>query len=197
MAVSRAGLIVPDQDTELGLPWFYPSAQTLREQERLLRARFFLVKIAGNGQAWRCKGCHGQHRYLTLRCIERPFSGLTRGLYAFWKTVGAYGGQRYLSPSERSRYAALEEMFGPARRLPDFSSAHPITARTLETGERDADYGALSLAAPRLSASALGVVEVIDQLRAYRFVERINATGIKPRFILEGVDDGKLQRTVR
>lgn len=192
MAVSPAGLIVPDELTELALPWFYPSATTLAEQERLLRARYFLVRVAGNGQNWRCTSCSGHHRYLTLRCVERPFSGLTRGLYAYWKTTGAYGGERYLSPSEQSRVAALGEMFGPARGLPDFAASHPRTARTLETGAREADYGAVPLAAARLTASALGVVEIVDREKARRLVLRINASGIKPKFRIEGVDDGDL-----
>ena len=196
MAVSPAGLIVPDETVELAVPWFYPSAATIAEQERMLRARFFLVKIAGNGQAWRCKGCKGQHRYLTLRCIERPFSGLTRGLYAYWKTLGAYGGERYLSPSERSRMTALSELFGPAKGIPDLASAHPITAKTLGIGSNEADYGAVTLASPTLTASALGVVEIVDREKARRLCERINATGLKPAFRIEGVDDGDLSRPV-
>lgn len=177
-------------ESPLVLPWFIPSAATVREQERILRGRFFLVKIAGNGEVWRCRRCGGKHRYLTLMCVEQPFSGLTRGLFAYWKTVGAHKAQAYLTPAERARYAELERMFGPAARgLPDFAAAHPQTARGVGTAERDADMGAISLVATDPSATALGMVEVISRDKAARLVERINARGLKPPLLVEGIND--------
>lgn len=175
---------------EIALPWFLPSAETMAEQERLLAGRFFLVKIAGNGEVWRCRRCGGKHRYLTLMCVEQPFSGLTRGLYAYYRTVGVHGAMNYLTPAERSRYAELARMFGPLD-TPDLATSHPLMARSMGTGERDADLGALSFTATEPSSTALGLVERISRDKAARLAARINSRGIKPPFVLEGLNDGE------
>lgn len=172
----------------IALPhWMMTEAQE-REQRKILAGRFFLVRIAGNGDVWRCRRCRGKHRYLTLNCIEEPFSGLTRGLYAYYRTVGVHGAEAYLSPAERARYAALGRMFGPMN-LPDVATSHPLLARRIGTAERDADLGAMTFTATEPSSTALGLVEVIPREKAERLARRINMRGIKPPFVLEGVDE--------
>lgn len=170
-----------------------PSDEAYREQQRILAGRYFLVKIAGNGDVWRCRRCGGKHRYLTLMCVEQPFSGLTRGLYAYYRTVGVYGAESYLSPVERARYAELRRLFGDA---PDIATSHPEFARQVGTADRDADVGAFTFTATEPSATALGLVEKIDRDKASRLVARINGRGLKPPLIVEGINDGNayLQR---
>lgn len=175
----------------LALPeWMVTEAQAL-EQRRILAGRWFLVKIAGNGEVWRCKRCQGKHRYLTLMCVEQPFSGLTRGLYAYVKTIGMHGAEAYLSPAERARYRRLEHLLGPSGGAPDVASSHPLLARRFGTAERDADVGAFTFTAREPSADALGIVEPISRAKAADLARRINLRGVKPAFILEGVNDGE------
>lgn len=170
-------------------PWLQTEEQE-REKHKILASRFFLVKIGGNGDVWRCRNCKGKHRYLTLMCVEQPFSGLSRGLYAYYRTVGVHGAESYLSPSERARYRRLAEAFGPLN-VPDVASSHPQMARSIGTAERDADVGALSFVATVPSSTALGLVEPIDREKARRLAARINMRGIKPAFTLEGLNDGE------
>lgn len=174
-------------DTQ-ALPWFYPDAETEAERERILRSRFFLVRIGGNGDVWRCRRCQGRHDYLTLMCVPQPFSGLGRGLYAYWKTVGAAGRLDDLRPSDRARLADLDRAFGPAAGLPDLQTSHPETARTLAVDERDADLGAYSFVASVQTSTALGVVEPITKAEAARFVRRINLRGLKPPLVVPGLE---------
>ena len=183
-------LTVADRQ-ELILPSWIMTQEQVKERERILAGRFFLVKIAGNGLNWRCSttkygGCGGYHRYLTLRCVEQPFNGLSQGLWAYWKTVGAYGARQHLSLRERARFDALGKMLGS---MPDLAESHPMTARRVGTGEHDADFGAYTFTASELSAHALGVMEVIDRDKAARLARRINMRGIKPPFVLEGLRD--------
>jgi hypothetical protein len=171
------------------LPWFYPDAETEAERDRILRSRFFLVRIGGNGDVWRCRRCHGRHPYLTLMCVPQPFSGLGRGLYAYWKTVGAAAALTDLTPSERARLADLDRAFGPGAGLADLATSHPETARAVGTAERDADLGAYSFVASVQSSTALGVVEPITRAEAARFVRRINLRGIKPPLVVPGLEE--------
>jgi hypothetical protein len=180
-ASNRQGIVLP--------PWMMTREQE-KEQRRILAGRYFLVKIAGNGDVWRCRHCKGKHRYLTLMCVEQPFSGLTRGLFAYYKTVGMHGAQAYLSPVERARYAALSKMFRPLDGAPDIATAHPQFARHVNTAERDADVGAFTFVATEPSSTALGLVEPVSRDKAARLVARINARGIKPPLVVEGLNDG-------
>lgn len=113
---------------------------------------------------------------------------MTRGLWAYWKTVGVHGAEQHLPPSERSRLKDLDQVFGPASGLPDLASMHPGVVRGLAIRPQDADIGAYSMAAPSLDAHALGVLEPIPVTLAQRYGRRINMRGIKPAFTLEGVD---------
>lgn len=179
--------ILTPEAPEIALPWFYPSEETEAEQERILKSRFFLVRIAGNGDVWRCGRCGGKHEYLTLMCVPQPFSGLSRGLFAYWKTVGAHGAEQHLPPAERSRLKDLDRMFAATNGLPDLATSHPETVRSLQVAERDADIGAYSFVAVKPGPTALGLVEPIARVRALKLAERINLRGIKPAFVLEGV----------
>lgn len=181
--------IATPERSGLVLPWWIPSPEQEAERRRILASRFFLVKIGGNGDVWRCRNCKGKHRYLTLMCVEQPFSGLTRGLYAYYRTVGIHGAESYLSQAEQRRYKRLKEAFGPLN-APDVASSHPQMARSIGTAERDADVGAFTFVATVPSSTALGLVEPIDRDKAARLARRINMRGIKPAFVLEGLTDG-------
>jgi hypothetical protein len=187
LPASEPRVLVPET-ADILLPWFYPSAESEAEQQRILASRFYLVKIAGNGDVWRCRRCHGKHDFLTLMCVPQPWSGLSRGLFAYWKTVGAHDAARHMPPSERSRLRELDRLFGPAAGLPDFASAHPETARGVGTSQYDADLGAYTFVASEPSATALGLVVPITAEEARKYGRRINMRGIKPPFSLEGVD---------
>ncbi len=176
-------LVCSTRMNDLLLPWWLPSQKTIDEREKILAGKFFLVRIAGNdsfGDPMVCvgadgvSGCGKKHKYLTLRCIEQPFSGLTGGLYAYWKTVGDTGASELLSPAQKSRYDAISRLFGPQ---PDLATSHPRTSQLLGTGPRDIDAGAL----------ALGVLEPISRAKAIEYARAINMRGIKPPFTLPGV----------
>jgi hypothetical protein len=162
----------------LMLPWWMPSPEAQLERERILASRYFLVKIAGNGDVWRCKRCHAKHRYLTLGCVEQPFSGLTGGLWAYYRTVGLHGAEAFMSPGERARYARMRELLGAVGRAPDLATSHPQMARAIATPEGDADIGAV----------ALGLLEPIDRRKAQQLANAINARGVKPPFRLVGLN---------
>ena len=185
------GIVTPPEPSVL-LPWFYPDADTERERERILRGRYFLVKTQGLGLPWKCSpkkgGCGGVHPYLTLRCVPRPFSGLTRGLFALWQSVANYGQEHHLSPANQSRFRDLGRIFDPVKGLPDLASAHPETARSLGAHPGDVDMGGYSFVAMDASNAALGVVEVLTPSEAQRWGRKINLRGIRPAFTLEGVD---------
>lgn len=146
----------------LVLPDWMLSEQQACEVDRLLASEWFLVRIAGNGEVWRCGRCSCKHDYLSYFCVSRPWNGLTRGLYAYWKTVGTHGVASYLPPAEQARISRLSGFFGA---MPDLATSHPQMARALSTGERDIN----------LSAQALGVLEPITPEEARRFATLINA----------------------
>lgn len=187
----RTPLYLPNGDT-IARPDWMPTPEEEAERERILASQFYLVKIGGNGDVWRCRNCGGKHRYLTLRCIEQPWSGLTHGLYAYYKTVGAYGVESFMQPKEKARYDRLGAMFGETAALPDLASAHPQTVRaTIQRTEQDADIGAYSFVARELSAHALGVLEPITRDVARRLVRRINTTGLRPPLDVPGLFPGE------
>lgn len=150
-------LIVPD--------WLIAQEQEAKEIDRLLSSQWFLVRISGNGEVWRCSRCGCKHDFLTRFCVSRPWNGLTRGLWAYYKTVGAHGVEPFLPPAERARIANLGRMFGSLATAPDAATGHAQMARMLSTGERDVNIG----------AQALGVLEPITEAEARRFATLINA----------------------
>jgi len=177
-------LTLPTLGKAIPRPWFLPSAETLAEQHRILSATYFLVRIRGNGsigEALICGGCGRKHDYLTLRCVEQPFSGLTGGLLAYYRAVADNGLLDALSPSERMRMDAINRglrggIGGLLSGLPDLSTRHPEMAKSMQLGSRDA----------QLAAVALGVCEPIPPTLARKYAQRINARGIKPPFTLPG-----------
>lgn len=182
-------LFLPTLGKAIPRPWFLPSAETLAEQTRILESTYFLVRIRGNGgigEALVCDprkgGCGQKHDYITLRCVEQPFSGITGGLLAYYRAVGDNGLSDALSPHERLRLDAIRSRLGEAGSLlgslPDLSAHHPETARGMNVGPRDA----------QLAAVALGVLEPIPGSLARRYRDRINARGIRPKFTLPGME---------
>lgn len=183
-------LVVPERNG-FTLPAWMLTHEQIRERERILRGRFFLVRTAGLGERWRCRNCGGHHRYLTDLCVERPWNGLTQGLYAYVKTIGAFGAERYLDPAARARVGMIRHMLGSVGDAPDLASSHPRLAQSLGTATRDADLAAFTFTATEPSEVALGLVEPISREKAARLVARINARGRKPALILEGLRDGE------
>lgn len=153
------------------LPSFIPSPEAVEERNRILSSRYFLVKIAGNGDVWRCKRCHAKHRYLTLMCIEQPFNGLSGGLYAYWKTVKDEGLLSAMTPAQRARFERLSATFG---NQPNLVESHPETVRSMGMSERDLEVGAY----------ALGILEPITEQKAKQLAAAINRRGIKPQFVI-------------
>lgn len=168
---------------EVEMPWFMPTPEQIAERDRILRSQFFLVRTSANagiGETLRCRSCKAVHRYLTLLCVERPFSGLTGGIYAYYQTMGISGAIDSLTPVQRARLDRMVELISD--RTPngaDLATGHPRTAASIGVAERDAELGAI----------ALGVVEPISKARARQYVDRINARGCRPKLIVEGLED--------
>jgi hypothetical protein len=158
-------------DWSVGTP---EQAEAMRlERERLLGSQYFLVRISGQWDRWRCRNCGGKHPYLTLRCIEQPFSGLTGGLYAVWHHVGANGILPTLSPAQRAKFDRLAGIFAGV----DLSRSHPRTAQAMGVAERDAELGAI----------ALGILEPLSRASAQALVKRINVA-LKPPLVVPGLE---------
>ncbi len=151
-----------------------PTQEQIKERDRLLASQYFLVKMAGEGEVPRCRGCGGKHRYLTLGCIEQPFSGLTHGVYAYWYSMGASGAVHYLSFKQRIQYDRMSKLFKGR----DLASSHPQMAAKLGLSEGDAIMGGL----------ALGVLEPISKRVAQQLQTRINSKGIWPPLRLPGLE---------
>lgn len=173
----NAVVAVPGTDRAIELPWFVPTPSALKARDRLLAGQFFLVNIAKGsaGEIWRCRRCKGKHRYLTLFCVEQPFSGLSGGLYAYWHTIGANGAGAFLSETEARRLKLIADRIGGGRA--DLGASHPETARRVGTAPNDADMGAL----------ALGVLDPIKPEKARDLVRRINMRAGKDILSLPGL----------
>lgn len=179
-------LWLPALGREIPRPWFLPDRRTLEAQRRIMESTYFLVSIRGTtsplGEWLRCDpkkgGCGGKHDYLTLRCCAQPFSGITGGLFAYWRAVGDNGLVSSLAPSERARYDALTNTLGG---IPELAASHPEMARSLTRGlaPNDAVIGAV----------ALGILEPVPYTLAKKYRDRIRARGCKPRFDLPGMPD--------
>ena len=147
-----------------------------------MEGTYFLVRIGGNagiGDDLICDpkrgGCGRKHQYISLRCVEQPFSGLTGGIYAYWRAIGDNGLVKSLAAPELARYDAMTNALGG---IPELASAHPELARTLTRGlaPNDAQIGAI----------ALGVLEPIPTTLARKYARRINDRGCRPKFTLPG-----------
>lgn len=160
-----------DAAPELALPSWMLSVAQARELQRIENGKFFIVRVKGNagiGERLICDpvkgGCGCAHEYLTVRCLPKPYQGISAGLYGYWKIAGNYGARAYLSPEERARVAELDARFGRLGALPDLATSHPQMARSLGVAEGDTLAGAV----------ALGVLEPISQRRAYQLRDQIN-----------------------
>jgi len=169
-------LILPTSKKEIVRPWFLPSAEALEEQRRIAEGRFFLIRISGNsaglGEWLICKRCNAKHQYITLMCVERPFSSLTGGLYAYYTTIGDLGLLAELSEQEKARYYAIRDMLSGS--VDDISESHPNFVKGLNVETGDGLMGAI----------AYGVVEPIPRALARKYVDKINERGLMPKLVL-------------
>lgn len=162
-------MVLPD-GREIPRPGWSPGLDAILERERQLRGRFFVVRIGGNaglGELWRCKRCRGRHDYLTLNCVERPFSGLDQALYAMYQQAGDLAAVRSLGPNQRTQRAGQIGALVPA--VPDLARLHPETAARIARERKldafDVEIGGLKL----------GRVEQIPRSLAQRLLDKVNA----------------------
>jgi hypothetical protein len=136
-----------------------------RERTRLLSGLFFRVnqRAGGLGEVFVCRRCGGKHTYLTLYCIDQPFSGLFGGLYAYVTTAAPIADLKLVPERHRARLEAARALFGEG---PDLADHHPQTASAIATPARgiDIDIGMLSL----------GLLERLERRDAQQLLDRIN-----------------------
>jgi hypothetical protein len=124
------------------------------------------------------RGGNRKHGYMTLMCVERPFSGIAEGLWAYFQTVGTPEALKRMTPAEKRRLDQVTRYFAPPGDvLPDIATLHPRFARGMRVPERDALTGAVPL----------GILDEIPASLAQRYVTRINAAGLKPPLVLPGL----------
>ena len=168
-------MYIKDEATGIIRPWFDPGKEIMEEQFKLLNSIYFLIKQGDAfGERLKCVKCGLRHDYITLNCIERPFSGLTRGLYAYCQAIKDQGLLRFLSPEEKGRYETVTDLLNG---MPDIGNVHPSMARELarDLGPSDMKVGAV----------ALGILEGISETTARKLVEKINDRGLRPKLVLE------------
>lgn len=161
---------------EISVPWWIIDPEIEIKRQELLSSQFFLLRQGEIGEVFRCKRCHAKHMYFTLMCVERPFDGLKEGLAAYFQHAGRNGAEMYLSTIEYQRYEAIRDVLN----RPDLANSHPGMARALGTGANEYDIGAVSL----------GLLEPITKAKASALVWNINARGLKPPFVLKGLERG-------
>ncbi len=146
------------------LPAFVRSPEEAAERDRLLAGRYFLVRQGSLGEIFRCRECKGKHQFLTLRCCDRPFSGVAEGLWAYLETAGTPQAFARMTPEEQARLAQIRRLFGDPTSIPDLATSHPEMARALDVGARDILRGMVPL----------GIIEEIPRALAQRYQDRIN-----------------------
>jgi hypothetical protein len=169
--------------TQIALPAGIPTFDERRAMDEALAARYFLVRIGGNAgyDLMRCKRCNGKHQYLTLMCEPQPFSGATKGIFAWFHALGLPGKEFEMSPEDRKRFADLARLFKLGRH--DIGASHPRMAAAMKTEQNAVDIGAFPL----------GTLEQIPPTLAQRLLDKINATGLKPPLVVPGLfTDGRL-----
>lgn len=161
------------------VPSFVMSPEETAERDKLLAARYFLVRQGSLGEIFRCKRCNVRHAYMTLMCVERPFSGIAEGLWAYFQTVGTPEALARMTTAERRRLGQVTAFFAPpGNDLPDLATLHPRFARGMRVPERDALTGAVPL----------GILDEIPRSLAQRYVTQINTRGLKPPLVLPGLE---------
>lgn len=163
------------QQIDIEVPWWIQTPDQVAKREQILQNSFFLLRQGELGEVLRCTRCNTKHQYFTLMCVERPFDGLKEGLYAYWYHAGRYGTENFLSKVSLQRYEAITKVL--SKDYPDIAAAHPQTARTLKTEDEDFDIGTV----------ALGILEPISKQKAEALAWNINLKGIKPPFVLKGL----------
>ena len=150
--------------------------EEMRQWEAIRKGQYFLVRQGTLGEMMRCKRCGSKHTYLTWMCVERPFKGLTTGLYAYWRSQpgGLHRGD--LRPEEQRNLGVLDQIIGG--QAADLASAHPRMAQALNTGQRNADIGGV----------ALGALEPITTAKAQQLVDAVNMRAGRPILSMATLD---------
>ncbi len=174
--VARNGII-----QEVEVPWWVTTPEIEEKKKELLASQFYLVRQGSVGEYFRCKQCNGKHDYFTLMCVERPFDGLANGLLAYFYHTGKHGGQNLLTEIELQRYEAIRSSIVNGQ-LRDFADMHPQTARQLDAQDNDYILGGM----------ALGILVPITKQKATALAFNINAKGIKPKFVLKGLENAAI-----
>jgi hypothetical protein len=152
------------------VPPFIPTPEQVAERERIVSARYFLVKQGSLGEIYRCRRCKLKHRYLTLMCREQPFNGAEGGLFAYVKVVGPAIRRPDITTAEKLRYERVKQLFPGLISMPDIADYHPASSRNIVgIGDRDAYIGSV----------ALGILEPITKAEAQKLLKIINIRGGK------------------
>lgn len=168
-------LYLPTLKKEIARPWFLPSQEVLDAQRQLLNNTYFLVKQGDAfGERLRCTRCGRRHDYITLMCVEQPFTGMTGGLYAYYRAITDNKLENDLNPQERSRFHQVTSALGG---MQDISRMHPELARKITSGLGPTDM--------QLGAISYGVLEGIAAVHAAALVRKINDRGLRPKLVLE------------
>jgi hypothetical protein len=146
------------------------------QEQRELEEQYFLVRQGTLGEIFRCRRCKKKDKYMTLMCVERPYSGVAQGLFGYYERFGTPEAYKSMTPQEIMRMTAVRRMLG-LRDVPDVATSHPRFARSLGVSERDLLAGAV----------ALGIVVPIDKAKAQKLQNKINARGLKPKLLLPGL----------
>ncbi len=152
-----------------------PSKAEIEERDRILASQYFLVKQGSLGEILRCKRCGAKHPYLTLMCVEQPFSGITDGIWGYCHAGIKTSSYTHLAPDKRARFERIAAALGP-----NLADAHPELVRSMNIAETDVDSVSF----------ALGVLEPITKMKAQQLVWRINAKGLRPPLIVPGIRGG-------
>lgn len=164
--------------------WFQPSNETMREQARLLAHSYFLVKQGDTfGERLKCTSCGLRHDYITMRCVNKPITGLAGGLFAYYRLITDLHLETELKPEQLVRF---REIRSALNEMPDLSRTHPQMARQMmkDIGPSDMKLGALSL----------GILEPISPTEAADLVDKINERGVIPRYKLHAVGPAEFAR---
>lgn len=178
--------LVAQEARRLKTSWFQPTNDTIKEQELILSQMFFIVRQGDAfGERLRCVECGARHDYITLKCIEKPISGLANGLYAYYRAIKDLQLETELSEGHRTRIEEIERVL---MQMPDLSRVHPQLARQVvkDIGPSDLQLGAVSL----------GILEGISPTQARRLADKINERGIRPRFKLDTVSQAEIDRAL-
>jgi hypothetical protein len=152
-----------------------PSQEEIDARERILRSSYFLVRQGSLGEILRCKRCGAKHPYLTLMCVEQPFSGLTGGIFGYCHAGLQTKSYEHLPPLERARFERIATSLGG-----NLADSHPELVRSMQIAPSDVDS----------ISFALGVLEPITKTKAQQLVWRINAKGRRPPLIVPGIRGG-------